>query len=444
MNTRRWGLGLAMSVLGGGCGGDDPPVNDYGHYASTSTAVCGNAVKERGEVCDGAALDGASCASLGMGSGTLRCRADCTAYDATACTDYCAQDCGGRQCGPDPVCHLSCGSCSVGICTSAGRCELPDPDAPTILTLGTNVTTLSEGESITLTAMVTDPQGVADLVGGAVTDPINGATYGAFSSTGSAGSYTLTLSWYALNQARRIDFTGVQLRELVAEFVDTAGHRAAQPVSVTLTCPVPTGEGELAVCSNGSCGVGCVAGMNRCGYGCCAGTCCDNSACVDTSSDPSHCGGCWRACDWPYGGSASCVGGDCRAECPAGQTACDGYCTDMASDNWNCGACGRVCDSDYYGTSTCVAGECELTCIDDAELCDGVCVDTAWDHFNCGSCGHACGDYTDAYYACSYGSCATTPTCKGGYYACGSVCCSWATHPTGACAWQGGGWLGCG
>ncbi len=45
---------------------------------------CGNRVREEGEDCDGIALGGASCTSLGFLRGTLACRADCS-FDTTAC-----------------------------------------------------------------------------------------------------------------------------------------------------------------------------------------------------------------------------------------------------------------------------------------------------------------------------------------------------------------------
>lgn len=35
----------------------------------------------------------------------------------------CEPNCGGRVCGPDPVCGTSCGTCTTGVCTAAGACE---------------------------------------------------------------------------------------------------------------------------------------------------------------------------------------------------------------------------------------------------------------------------------------------------------------------------------
>jgi len=56
------------------------------------------------------------------------CQTGCANGQCTGCTP----SCGGRECGPDPVCGTSCGTCGAGTeCNAAGRCEavcLPDCD----------------------------------------------------------------------------------------------------------------------------------------------------------------------------------------------------------------------------------------------------------------------------------------------------------------------------
>lgn len=44
------------------------------------------------------------------------------------CTESCVPDCAGRECGPDPLCGISCGGCHDGECAD-GECRLID-DAP--------------------------------------------------------------------------------------------------------------------------------------------------------------------------------------------------------------------------------------------------------------------------------------------------------------------------
>ncbi|MCB9597785.1 MAG: hypothetical protein H6719_34020 [Sandaracinaceae bacterium] len=69
--------------------------------------------------------------------------------------------------------------------------------------------------------------------------------------------------------------------------------------------------------------------------------------CVETSSDPDHCGGEARAC-------SLCAGGACVSACPAATTECEGACVDTRTSPLHCGECGRPCGSD----ATCVDGVC--------------------------------------------------------------------------------------
>lgn len=49
-------------------------------------STCGDGALSPGEICDGANLGGATCASLGLGTGTLRCESTCTRFDVTQCS----------------------------------------------------------------------------------------------------------------------------------------------------------------------------------------------------------------------------------------------------------------------------------------------------------------------------------------------------------------------
>ncbi len=90
---------FASGCFGGRSGSDDDsdgglfstldPGNTGGSYASFDASrdrICGNNVKEEGEVCDGRDLAGATCSSLAAGQrGTLSCAPDCMNYDTTMC-----------------------------------------------------------------------------------------------------------------------------------------------------------------------------------------------------------------------------------------------------------------------------------------------------------------------------------------------------------------------
>ncbi len=56
--------------------------------AYTNPPVCGNGVKEVGEVCDLSDLDGESCQTLGFDEGSLACLGDCSGFDTFSCIDY--------------------------------------------------------------------------------------------------------------------------------------------------------------------------------------------------------------------------------------------------------------------------------------------------------------------------------------------------------------------
>jgi hypothetical protein len=91
------------------------------------------------------------------------------------------------------------------------------------------------------------------------------------------------------------------------------------------------------VCSNNACAASCTDGATNCG-----------GSCVNTLSDPDHCGGCFIACT----GGKQCTGGGCG--CPSGTTDCSGQCTATSFDRNNCGGCGIKCPTG----SACRSGSC--------------------------------------------------------------------------------------
>lgn len=82
-------------------------------------------------------------------------------------------------------------------------------------------------------------------------------------------------------------------------------------------------------------------------------------ACVDTSINRNHCGGCGRAC----ASSEMCVRGACVR--PDAGIVTDTPCTaDAANDPFNCGACGRVCETRAPNArAVCREGVCMTVCV---------------------------------------------------------------------------------
>lgn len=119
-------------------------------------------------------------------------------------------------------------------------------------------------------------------------------------------------------------------------------------------------------------------GDDRCEAG---RTFCDGT-CVDTETDPAHCGGCDQTCS----AKQRCTDGAC--ECPRYHDLCDGECVATNFEPDNCGECGNTCES----SKVCSAGSCADSCLPGRTACGQRCVDTANDPDNCGSCGEECAD----------------------------------------------------
>ena len=196
---------------------------------------------------------------------------------------------------------------------------------PTILTHGTNVTTLHPDESLIITAVVTDPDGVDDLIGGTLLDAGGSATYGAFATSAAEGSYSLTLSWSAIHAVGSIEAPPMgTARSFVMRFFDVAGHVAEATFSVTLRCRT---SGDSA----------------------CGGTC------VDLQSDRGNCGRCGTTVP------AFAVCRDGIPTCAVGrESLCSDGCFDLTLDRTNCGSCGNACTFTYHDAQ-CNASRCTMT-----------------------------------------------------------------------------------
>ncbi len=301
--------------------------------------TCGNEACDEGEDCQVCPQDCGECCGdgscdEGAGENCTTCDTDCGCAEGTACEDtlrscveVCVPDCAGKACGPDG-CGGSCGECADGECTEQQICEgEAAPDAPRILDFNTNVVRLTEGETVVFTALVTDPDGAEDVIGGNMIDPGTGATYGAFVSTGgSEGAYSLMLTWAAIDTVETLNFgTGEQERRFQANFFDAAGNMVNQLVTLTMYC-----ETALGACGDGTC--------------------------QDLSEDNDNCGDCGNTC------SADAFCADSVCNCGDDTVECGGECVELDFDPNHCGACGNVCDS-----GICTEGFCECTSNDHCE-----------------------------------------------------------------------------
>src|SRR5262245_31466137 len=107
--------------------------------------------------------------------------------------------------------------------------------------------------------------------------------------------------------------------------------------------PCPPG----AVCQNSMCQ--CPTGTTSC-----------SGQCVNTNTDPLHCGNCITQCS----GGAVCMGGTCQ--CPVGLTLCGGQCVDTKKSVAHCGGCNMPC------AGTCQNGVCApMSCVPDPYFFQG-------------------------------------------------------------------------
>ena len=147
------------------------------------------------------------------------------------------------------------------------------------------------------------------------------------------------------------------------------------------------------ICTDGNCSYQCLAGYTECVPG--------GAGCVDTSSDPNHCGGCNQPCVLDNA-TAICSSGTCHIQaCDPGFGDCNGVADDgcehfLSGDTSNCGACGNECNLPHVTLQLCSAGKCQaLSCEFGWGNCDGDpatgCeTDLSGDDDNCGGCGFPC------------------------------------------------------
>jgi len=229
-----FGIMLTLAACDSPGGGKTTPV----------LATCNNGALDPGELCDGALVGGQTCQSAGYDLGVLVCNRACTNYDYSGCS--------GGQPTPDTIDSDTNGpSDTNGASDTSGPSDTAGPNrAPNILSLNANAMTIDAGDTLVVTAVVTDPDGIDDLIGGNLLNAQTGGSYGAFATSAAEGSYTIQLTWEALGVVQPID-TPAAGGPLVlrAEFFDVAGTKAERTLTITLRCD---GTGEEGLC-DGTC-----------------------------------------------------------------------------------------------------------------------------------------------------------------------------------------------
>ena len=187
--------------------------------------------------------------------------------------------------------------------------------------------------SARFSAIVTDPQGVDDVIGGTLQAPAGG-TYGTFSTSASEGAYTLTLNWDDLDTVDPIATPpGGNTRTFVAEFFDQSANATTATATISLQCE----DTSLAACGN---------------------------RCVDIAEDLEHCGICNNAC----GDDGICVEGVCGctqdSSCILGEICENNFCVPGCRDNDGCPS-GEFCDEGICNPGCATDSDCGS-----GEICD--------------------------------------------------------------------------
>ena len=172
--------------------------------------------------------------------------------------------------------------------------------APKILSLHTNVSAMTPADTLVISVVVTDPQGIDDVIGGDLLTPDGVAAYGSFATDANEGAYSITLSWSAMNTIVAVNAAAgaTESRTLRAEFYDVEGNTTWHDVTIMLGC-----GGTKAACDGA-----CEDLTSRDSCASCGHVCDPAENCIaDASGTPQGCGGHKQSPE------ASTCGGECAS-----------------------------------------------------------------------------------------------------------------------------------
>jgi hypothetical protein len=131
----------------------------------------------------------------------------------------------------------------AGGATSGAGAGSTVPGGPEV-TLMVSPASLTDGETVTFTATVTDPDGFEDIGGGLLKNEDGSLTYAPFVQL-SAGTFAVDLSWNQLHQLDPIAFDSELVKTFRADFTDTTNKVGSGVADLTLTCGgCPTEAGQ--------------------------------------------------------------------------------------------------------------------------------------------------------------------------------------------------------
>jgi photosystem II stability/assembly factor-like uncharacterized protein len=104
------------------------------------------------------------------------------------------------------------------------------------LSLGTNVISLTTGETVRFVVLLTHTSGADKIVGGQISSPDGKTKYTSFTNDGRPGSFSADLTWTQINQAVPAGFATEEKRQFLIEFFDVNGDKGSQTLELRLHC----------------------------------------------------------------------------------------------------------------------------------------------------------------------------------------------------------------
>jgi hypothetical protein len=203
-------------------------------------------------------------------------------------------------------------------------------------------------------------------------------------------------------------------------------HDTANGCEADLTAPTHCGRcdvtcsGDTSMCAMTATGDG--GHEYACSNGCTSLTptrC--GKTCVQTDSDPLHCGSCTGACTMRPNGTVACTAGACATTCNAGFHLCGTSCLSNDSPD-SCGAACTPCAAPPANAiATCTGSICGSVCSMGFHRCDTRCVS----NMSATSCGASCGACdvpANGRATCDGTTCGVV--CNAGFHLCGTECVS--------------------
>lgn len=205
---------------------------------------------------------------------------------------------------------------------------MADPNGPQILSFSSNRTSIASAnryrDMVVLSAVVTDVDGVEDVIGGTLFVDGTTVSLGTFATAAQEGAYSISLDWETLLSPLPDNFAPWEPAlnlPLRAEFFDQAGHKTSQTTMVRFECEAAGGDDVVGET------------VRPFGDGCELGTRCS----TEEEYGGTTVNGCWNR-EQPTTGQQMCqeffgtICSKCGANYPDGSVSCTAMAPELHCD----------------------------------------------------------------------------------------------------------------